>query len=212
MCRWCSASIHNKTTDWLSLGQQTGMMQEDIKKACEVMKSGGIILYPTDTIWGIGCDATNEEAVKKIFTLKERGDSKSMLVLLDNPVKLQSYVADVPDIAWDLIELTDKPLTIVYEGARNLAPSLIADDGSIGIRITDELFSRELCKQFRKPIVSTSANISGMPSPSRFTQIKKEIIEGVDYVVGYRQKDLTEAKPSSIIRLSRNGTIQIIRK
>ena len=176
------------------------------------MRNGGIILYPTDTIWGIGCDATNEEAVKKIFALKQRDDSKSMLLLLDNPVKLQHYVADIPEIAWDLIELTDKPLTIIYEGARNLAPALIASDGTVGIRITDELFSRELCKQYRKPIVSTSANISGTPSPSRFSHISREIKEGVDYVVTHRQKEQVDAKSSSIIRLSRNGSIQIIRK
>jgi len=187
-------------------------MQEDIRKACEVMRNGGIILYPTDTIWGIGCDATNEEAVKKIYKLKQRDDSKSMLVLLDNPVKLQYYVTDVPEIAWNLIELSDKPLTIIYEGARNLAAALIAADGTIGIRITGELFSRELCKQFRKPIVSTSANISGQPTPSRFSQISREIIEGVDYVVNYRQKEQTDSKTSSIIRLTRNGTIQIVRK
>ncbi|HCC85113.1 MAG TPA: threonylcarbamoyl-AMP synthase [Porphyromonadaceae bacterium] len=187
-------------------------MQEDIRKACEVMRNGGIILYPTDTIWGIGCDATNEEAVKKIYKLKQRDDSKSMLVLLDNPVKLQYYVTDVPEIAWNLIELSDKPLTIIYEGARNLAAALIAADGTIGIRITGELFSRELCRQFRKPIVSTSANISGQPAPARFSQISREIIDGVDYVVKYRQKEQTDTKTSSIIRLARNGTIQIIRK
>ncbi len=187
-------------------------MQEDIRKACEVLRNGGMILYPTDTIWGIGCDATNEEAVKKIYKLKQRDDSKSMLLLLDNPAKLQTYVQEVPDIAWDLIELADKPLTIIYEGARNLAPALIAADGTIGIRITHELFSRELCKQFRKPIVSTSANISGQPTPSRFSQISREIIEGVDYVVKYRQKEQTDSKTSSIIRLTRNGTIQIVRK
>lgn len=187
-------------------------MQEDIKKAIEVLKSGGIILYPTDTIWGIGSDATNEEAVKRIYELKQRDDSKSMLVLLDNPAKLQTYVQEVPDIAWDLIELTDKPLTIIYEGAKNLATNLIATDGSIGIRITDELFSRELCKQFRKPIVSTSANISGDPSPSRFSNISPVIKNSVDYVVNYRQKENVEVKPSGILRLGKNGTIQIIRK
>lgn len=187
-------------------------MQDDIKKAIEVLKSGGIILYPTDTIWGIGCDATNEEAVKRIYELKQRDESKSMLVLLDNPAKLQTYVQDVPEIAWDLIELTDKPLTIIYEGAKNLATNLIATDGSIGIRITDELFSRELCKQFRKPIVSTSANISGDPSPVRFSNISSVIKNGVDYVVNYRQKENVEVKPSGILRLGKNGTIQIIRK
>lgn len=187
-------------------------MQEDIKKAIEVLKAGGIILYPTDTIWGIGCDATNEDAVKRIYDLKQRKDSKSMLVLLDNPAKLQTYVQEVPDIAWDLIDLTDKPLTIIYEGAKNLATNLIAPDGSIGIRITDELFSRELCKQFRKPIVSTSANISGEPSPSKFSKISPEIKNGVDYVVNYRRKENVEAKPSGILKLGKNGTIQIIRK
>jgi L-threonylcarbamoyladenylate synthase len=146
-------------------------MQEDIKKACEVMNRGGVILYPTDTIWGIGCDATNEEAVKRVYEIKQRSDSKSMLILLDNPAKLQVYVKDVPDIAWDLIELTDKPLTIIYDGAKNLATNLLAEDGSIGIRITNEGFSKELCRQFRKPIVSTSANISGNPSPASFREI-----------------------------------------
>lgn len=186
-------------------------MQEDIKKACEVLKNGGIILYPTDTIWGIGCDATNEEAVNRIYLLKQRDDSKSMLVLTDNPAKLQTYIQDVPDIAWDLIDLTDKPLTIIYEGARNLAANLISSDGSIGIRITDEVFSRELCRQFRKPIVSTSANISGESPPSRFSQISPEIKNGVDYVVTFRQKEHNDAKPSGIVKLGKNGTIKIIR-
>lgn len=187
-------------------------MQEDIKKACEILKKGGIILYPTDTIWGIGCDATNEEAVKRIYDLKQRDDSKSMLVLLDNPAKLQTYVKDVPDIAWDLIELTDKPLTIIYDGAKNLASNLIASDGSIGIRITSETFSMELCRQFRKPIVSTSANISAEPSPSSFSQIGQTIRDGVDFIVSYRQKDQTKAKPSGIVKLAKDGSIHIIRK
>ena len=187
-------------------------MQDDIKKVIEVLKSGGIILYPTDTIWGIGCDATNEEAVKRIYELKQRDDSKSMLILLDNPAKLQTYVQEVPDIAWDLIDLTDTPLTIIFEGAKNLASNLIAEDGSIGIRITDELFSRELCKQFRKPIVSTSANISGQPSPQTFSKIYASIKNGVDYVVNYRKKENKAAKPSGILKLGKDGTIKIIRK
>ena len=187
-------------------------MQQDIKKAIEVLKQGGLILYPTDTIWGIGCDATNEEAVQKVYDLKQRDDNKSMLVLLDNPAKLQAYVQDVPDIAWDLIELTDKPLTIVYDGAKNFPTNLIGPDNSIGIRITDEVFSRELCKQFRKPIVSTSANISGDMPPGKFSQIKSEVKEGVDYIVSYRQKENIKALPSGVIKLSKNGTIHIIRK
>lgn len=187
-------------------------MQEDLKKACEVMRAGGVILYPTDTIWGIGCDATNEEAVKRVYEIKQRRDSKSMLVLTDNPAKLQQYIEDVSDIAWDLIDLAEKPLTIIYDGACNLASNLLAEDGSVGIRVTNEPFSRELCKQFRKPIVSTSANISGMLSPEKFSQIDKKVKEAVDYVVTYRQKDNSKSQPSSIIKLNKNGTIQIIRK
>ena len=187
-------------------------MQNDIKKACEIMNQGGVILYPTDTIWGIGCDATNEKAVEKVYRIKQRSDSKSMLVLLDNPAKLEIYVKEVPEIAWDLIELSEKPLTIIYDGAKNLAPNLIAKDGSIGIRITNEIFSKELCKQFRKPIVSTSANISGKPSPASFKDIDEEIKKSVDYIVTFRQKEKTKSAPSSIIKLGKNGTIQIIRK
>ena len=187
-------------------------MYNDIKQACEVMHKGGVILYPTDTIWGIGCDATNEEAVKRVYEIKQRNDSKSMLVLTDNPVKLQTYIVDVPDIAWDLIDLTDKPLTIIYDGARNLAQNLIANDGSVGIRVTSEEFSVALCRQFRKPIVSTSANISGEPVAATFREISQEIIDAVDYVVDYRQNDFSKAKPSSIIKLSKNGAIDIIRK
>lgn len=187
-------------------------MNEDIKKAIEVLKQGGIILYPTDTIWGIGCDATNEEAVEKLYAIKQRDKSKSMLILLDNPIKLQTYIQEVPDIAWDLIDLTDKPLTIILDGAKNLATNLISNDGSIGIRITAEDFSRELCMRFRKPIVSTSANITGQPSPQSFNQIDPEIFELVDYVVEYRQNEMSKQTPSSIIKLEANGNINIIRK
>lgn len=187
-------------------------MQDDIKKASDVLRKGGIILYPTDTIWGIGCDATNEEAVKRIYELKRRDDSKSMLILMDNPAKLQTYVKEVPDIAWDLIDLSDKPLTIIYDGAKNLASNLVAPDGSIGIRITAESFSAELCRQFRKPIVSTSANISGEPSPAAYAQIGQAIREGVDYVVTYRQKEHGKAQPSGVVKLGKDGSITIIRK
>ncbi|NLC50382.1 MAG: threonylcarbamoyl-AMP synthase [Bacteroidales bacterium] len=187
-------------------------MNEDIKKAIEVLKEGGIILYPTDTIWGIGCDATNEEAVEKLYAIKQRDKSKSMLILLDNPVKLQTYIQEVPDIAWDLIDLTDKPLTIILDGAKNLATNLISNDGSIGIRITAEDFSRELCMRFRKPIVSTSANITGQPTPQSFNQIDPQILELVDYVVEYRQNEMSKQTPSSIIKLEANGNINIIRK
>ncbi len=187
-------------------------MNEDLKKAIETLKEGGIILYPTDTIWGIGCDATNEEAVEKLYAIKKRERNKSMLILLDNPAKLQTYVQEVPEIAWDLIDLTDKPLTIIFEGAKNLATNLICDDGTIGIRITSESFSQELCKRFRKPIVSTSANLSGMPSPQNFNHIDPEIIEKVDFIVEYRQNEMMKHNASSILKLAANGNIEIIRK
>lgn len=176
------------------------------------MNEGGIILYPTDTIWGIGCDATNEDAVRRVYEIKQRSDSKAMLVLVDSAVKVDFYVQDVPEIAWDLIELADKPLTVIYSGARNLAPNLIAEDGSVGIRVTNEEFSKRLCQQFRKAIVSTSANVSGQPSPKNFSEISEDIKSAVDYIVGYRQEEMTNPKPSSIIKLDKGGVIKIIRE
>lgn len=187
-------------------------MTEDIKKACQVMMEGGVILYPTDTIWGIGCDATNEEAVKRVYEIKQRSDSKAMLVLIDSPAKLNYYVKDVPNVAWDLIDVADKPLTIIYSGARNLAPNLLAEDGSVGIRVTGEEFSKRLCQQFRKAIVSTSANVSGQPSPQNFSEISEDIKAAVDYIVDYRREETTQAKPSSIIKLDKGGVIKIIRQ
>ncbi len=188
------------------------MMQEDIKKACQVMSEGGVILYPTDTIWGLGCDATNPDAVKRVYKIKERIDSKAMLILVDSAVKVDFYVSDVPDVAWDLIEFADKPLTIIYDNARNLAPDLLAEDGSVGIRVTKEEFSKQLCFRFRKAIVSTSANISGQPSPANFNEIKEEVKTLVDYIVEYKQNETSRPKPSSIIKLGRGGTIKIIRE
>lgn len=186
-------------------------MIEEIKKACEVLQAGGLILYPTDTIWGIGCDATNEEAVRKVYALKKRMDNKAVLVLTDSTAKLNMYVSDIPDIAWDLIEVADKPLTIIYANAKNLAPNLLGEDGSVGIRITKEDFSRRLCERFRKPLVSTSANISGESAPKNFQEISDIIKNGVDYIVKYRQDDMSQAKPSNIIKLGDGGVIQIIR-
>ena len=187
-------------------------MQNDIKKAVEVLKSGGVILYPTDTIWGIGCDATNPEAVARIYQIKKREDSKSMLVLMENPALLERYVNDVPEIAWDLVEISTTPLTVIYPGAKNLAPNLIADDGSIGIRFTKEEFTTKLLQRFRRPIVSTSANISGQKSPAFFDEISEEIKTQMDYIVEYRQDDINPAQPSSIIKLWPGGRIDIIRK
>ena len=178
--------------------------REDLKKACEVMQKGGVILYPTDTIWGIGCDATNPKAVKRVYDIKKRADSKAMLVLVDSTVKVNFYVSDVPAVAWDLIEFVTKPLTIIYDGARNLAENLLAEDGSVGIRVTAE--------EFRKAIVSTSANISGQPSPANFSEISEEVKQAVDYIVEYRQDEVGHPKPSSIIKLGKGGEVKIIRE
>ena len=176
------------------------------------MREGGVILYPTDTIWGIGCDATNEDAVRRVYEIKQRQDSKAMLVLVDSSVKVDFYVQDVPEVAWDLIDLADKPLTIIYSGARNLAANLLAEDGSVGIRVTNEDFSKRLCQQFRKAVVSTSANISGQPSPRNFSEISEEVKSAVDYIVGYRQEEMSNPKPSSMIKLDKGGVIKIIRE
>lgn len=185
---------------------------DDIVKAVEVLRSGGIILYPTDTIWGIGCDATNQAAVRRIYEIKQRIDAKSMLVLMENPNLLNSYISEVPEIAWDLIEVADNPLTIIYPGAKNLAHNLCANDGSIGIRITTEPFTQQLIQRFRKPIVSTSANISGQKSPLNFLEISDKIKILMDYIVTYRQDDLSKRNPSGIIKLGIGGQIEIIRK
>lgn len=185
---------------------------EDIKTAVQTLRRGGLILYPTDTIWGIGCDASNEEAVRRIFQLKQREDSKAMICLVDNANRMQRYLRQVPDVAWDLVEFAEKPLTLILDGAVNLAPSLIAEDGSVGIRVTRENVSHELCYRYERAIVSTSANISGAPSPSCFAEISEEIKKGVDYIMLSRQNDLSKSKPSQIIKLGLDGQIQIIRK
>jgi len=186
-------------------------MQEDIKKSLEILKKGGVILYPTDTVWGLGCDATNSEAVERIYKIKKREDSKSMLVLIDHSGRLASYIKAVPEIAWELIDAAVTPLTIIFPGAKNLATNLVAEDGSIGIRISDDEFCRELIKKFGKPVVSTSANISGEKTPSLFSDISDEIKDSVDYIVEWRQDDFTKRPPSSIIKLGEGGLFKIIR-
>ncbi len=186
-------------------------MREDIRRAIEVMNRGGIILYPTDTIWGIGCDATNAEAVKRIYALKQREDSKALICLLDSEAKVQFYVREVPDVAWDLMELAERPLTVIFEGARNLAPNLLAEDGSVGLRITREPFSRELCQRMRRAVVSTSANVSGQPSPRCFADIPKEILEAVDYVCTSRREERQNPPASSVIRLGAGCEVQVLR-
>ena len=187
-------------------------MKEEIKKTVEVLRAGGVILYPTDTIWGIGCDATNPAAVNRIYEIKQRQDAKSMLVLMENPNLLNSYISEVPEIAWELIDVADTPLTIIYPGAKNLASNLLAKDGSIGIRITNEAFTQQLIQRFRKPVVSTSANISGQKSPQNFAEISDEIKKSVDFIVNFRQDDLSRSNPSGIIKLGVGGQIEVIRK
>lgn len=202
--------------------------KEDLQQALQVLRSGGIIVYPTDTVWGIGCDATNVEAVKRIYALKQREDSKSMLVLLDSAAKLNYYV-DVPEAAemllgvqntdrfadgaqTDLQDEATKPMTIIYPNARHLAQNLIAEDGSIGIRITSEPFSQALCAQLKRPIVSTSANISGHPSARFFHEIEQAILEGADYVCLFRREDETPHQPSTIIKINADNSFKIIRQ
>jgi L-threonylcarbamoyladenylate synthase len=190
--------------------------EEDIKNAVEVLRKGGVILYPTDTVWGIGCDATNEEAVRRVYEMKQRDDSKALICLVDSDARLQRYVRNVPDVAWQLIdslkESDAKPTTLILDGAINLAPNLIAEDGSIGMRITQEAFSKELCYRFQKALVSTSANISGEPAAQNYCDIDPRIIESVDYVCWSRRQEHKPHKPSSIIRLKENGEVTIIRK
>lgn len=188
------------------------MLKDEVNKALKVLQDGGIILYPTDTIWGIGCDATNTEAVQKIFALKQREESKSMIVLIDTDNKLQSYITEVPEIAYQLIEFAENPLTLVMPGARNISPALIAEDGSVGIRVVNHPFCQQLIQRLRKPIVSTSANISGQPSPEYFSKISQDIIDGVDYVVDIDQHSMEKKNPSTIMRLGPNGSFEFIRR
>ena len=190
--------------------------EEDIKQAVETMRKGGVILYPTDTVWGIGCDATNVEAVKRVYAIKQRDDSKALICLVDSDARMQRYFRTVPDVAWQLIdslkESEAKPTTLILDGAINLAENLIADDGSVGIRITNEPFSKELCYRFQKAIVSTSANISGEPAAQNYCDIDSRIIEAVDYVCWSRRQEHKPHTPSSIIKLKENGEVMIIRK
>ncbi|PWS26587.1 threonylcarbamoyl-AMP synthase [Pedobacter yonginense] len=188
------------------------MLRDEINKALEVIKSGGVILYPTDTIWGLGCDATNAEAVEKLLKIKNRPAEKSLIVLLDVDNKIQSYVNEVPEIAYDLIEYAENPLTIIFSGAKNLAPNVINADGSVGIRIVKHDFCTPLIQRFRKPIVSTSANLSGEPSPRYFDDLSPEILEAVDLVIDFEQENRTIKKPSTIMKLSPGGQFEFIRK
>ena len=186
-------------------------MKEEINKCIEILKVGGLILYPTDTVWGIGCDATNEDAVKKIYQLKQREDTKSMIVLVANDAMLNKQVVEVPELAWNIIDIATKPTTIVYPKAKNLAKNLIAENGSIALRMVKEGFVNQLVYRFNKPLVSTSANLSDKPTPTNFSEISNEIKTGVDFIVN-QKFDTGNHQPSSIIQLGLAGEIKIIRK
>ena len=187
-------------------------MNEDIKKAVEILNKGGIILYPSDTIWGLGCDATNKDAVAKLYKIKKRNSEKSMLILLNNIGLIYSYVELVPETAFDIIDLSEKPVTVIFPGAKNLAENLLAADGSIGIRITKEKFTNTLLQKFKKPLVSTSANFTGEKTPLTFNEISEDIKQAVDYVVKYNQDDLSAGTTSSIIKIGINNKIKVIRE
>jgi L-threonylcarbamoyladenylate synthase len=187
-------------------------MNDDLNYASGVLSAGGTILYPTDTIWGIGCDAANDAAVNRIFEIKKRPDAKSMIILVDSERMLYDYVPEIPDVVFDLIEVSNKPLTIIYPGARGLSPALLAEDGSAGIRITDDRFCISLIKKLGRPLVSTSANLSGMPYPGTFADIGADIRDAVDYVVKWRQDNKSAARPSGIIKVHTDGSIRVIRE
>ena len=186
-------------------------MQEEIQKAYEVLKDGGIILYPTDTVWGIGCDATNAEAVAKIYKLKQRAESESMIILMNGEKMMYNVFKDIPEAAWQIMDLSENPTTIILDNPRNVAPNIIAPDKSLGVRIVKEPFCFKLLERMKKPLVSTSANISGQPTPKSFKEINPEIIKGVDYVVNL-QRDKIAGKPSTIIKLTNDSQVKIIRK
>jgi L-threonylcarbamoyladenylate synthase len=186
--------------------------EEDLRNSVKALKEGKVILYPTDTVWGLGCDSANAEAVARIFSIKERSDSKSLIVLVDSEFMLQRYVKEIPDAASQIISVSDSPVTIIYPSGKNLAKGVTADDGSIGIRITSDPFCSELIGRLRRPLVSTSANRSGEPSPSCFSEISVSITEAVDYVVWHRRNDRLKKSSSPVIKIELNGQIKIIRK
>lgn len=186
-------------------------MINDIKAAIEVLQKGGVILYPTDTTWSLGCDAANEKAVDRILEIKKSNRSKDMVVLMENAALLERYLDEVPEIAYDLIELTDKPLTILFDGAKNLSKNLMAEDGNVAIRVTSEAFSSELIRRFKRPVACTPASKSAKPSPDRFDAVAQEIVEAVDYVVVFRQDDLQKAVEPGVIKLGRGGEVKIIK-
>ena len=186
-------------------------MHPELEKALKVLKRGGLIVYPTDTVWGIGCDATNADAVDRVFALKQRDDSKALICLVSDFRMLEQYISSIPEVAYDILKYADRPTTIVYDQPRHVAENLIAEDDSLGVRITDNEFCRSIIKYLKKPLVSTSANISGQPTPGMFKEIDQAILDGVDYVVNLDRNKKND-RPSSVIRLKNDGTVQVIRK
>ncbi|MEY8869083.1 L-threonylcarbamoyladenylate synthase [Meridianimaribacter flavus] len=186
-------------------------MTDEINSALKILKQGGIILYPTDTVWGIGCDATNYEAVEKVFKLKQRAESKAMICLVNDFKMLNQYIEDVPEVAYDILKYAAKPTTIIYDRPLRVAENLIPEDNTLAIRVVRKGFANALVKKLRRPIVSTSANISGQPTPKSFKEISEDILKGVDYVVNL-QNVKSASKPSAIIKLSNDGAVEVIRK
>lgn len=186
--------------------------REDLRRAAETLRSGGVILYPTDTVWGLGCDATNQAGVARIYAIKRRAESKSMLTLMRDEAQVERHVSEPEEIAFELMREATDPVTVIFDGAVGLAPGLVAEDGSAGIRIPRERFCSDLLQRFPRPVVSTSANVSGTPAPALFSEIDPEIIEAADYVVSYRRDDMTRRKPSSVIKISKGGVFRILRK
>lgn len=186
-------------------------MLADVERACKVMREGGIVVYPTDTIWGIGCDATNADAVARVYDVKRRADNKALITLVPYAGWVENYVEDVPEVAWELLDAVVDPTTIVYDKGKNLAPNLLGEDGSVGIRVTNEFYSQQLALRLRRPIVSTSANVSGEISPRFFKEISKGILDAVDYVAGYRRDETGCVKASTVIKLGSGGLIKVLR-
>lgn len=185
---------------------------EEVNKAVSALREGKVILYPTDTIWGIGCDASNQNAVDKISGIKKRVDNKSLIVLLSDINELQRYVQKVPDIAWDLVEFAESPLTVIYPQGKSVSPSVLGPDGSIAIRVVKDKFCKELTRRFGKAITATSANITGEKEAVSFNEINEVIKESVDYTVSYRQQEVIKSKPSTIVKLEVDGTIKFLRR
>lgn len=187
------------------------IFDDDVRNSVKCLREGGVILYPTDTVWGLGCDPADQVAVQKIFRIKKRAESKSLIILVDGPEMIERYVKEIPSAAFDLISVSDSPLTIIYPEGKNLAGGICNDDRSIGIRICNEPFCKDLISAFRKPLVSTSANVSGLDSPANYAEIEDSIKEQVDYIVKYRQDDRQKNSPSPVIRIDKNGTFKILR-